>query len=492
LAGAEIGQQTFMQFPGFRLYNYSGDQLGGSNLLDYTQWFNVRPEGNAQIQGPSGSADRTNNRNLSYFFNAAYTYLSRYQLSGSLRWDGSNLLGVKTNQRGTLLWSAGGSWEISKENFYKASSWLPYLRFRTTYGSGGLIDKSQSQFPTIALYNDYRTGFPYADLTHPGNPSLRWEQVNTLNFGADWSIADQRLSGSLEWYHKSAKHLLGNKLIDPTTGAPASYKQNYANMSTKGVDLQLNSINVKGAFQWQTNLLLSYTANKVTDFSTPVVPYISAYFNNSSKPPAAGRSIDELYVLPWNGLDHQTGLPIIYKNGKISTDYLGYINTFKPEDLQVAGLEVPPLFGSLRNTFTYKNFELSVMISFKTGYVFRRSSMVPGGEYLTMVPQLHSDYFIRWKNPGDEAFTNVPAAAENYDSGLATAYLQSAALVTSGDHIRLQDINLSYTFGPFRCWASAQNLGIIWKKNKFGLDPDLPNALYPAPRTIAFGMQVKL
>src|SRR5690606_24237736 len=107
----------------------------------------TRPTGSSRIPAPMiGSTNRTNARDLSYFGNASYTYRSRYTASGSLRWDGSNLLGVKTNQRGTALWSIGGSWEVSKERFFRSA--LPYLRLRTTYGSAGNIDKTQSHYPT--------------------------------------------------------------------------------------------------------------------------------------------------------------------------------------------------------------------------------------------------------------------------------------------------------------------------------------------------------
>ncbi len=502
LAGTEISQQIAETYPGFRLYDYSKDDLGGTQNFDYTTYYPTNPIGSARVQGPSGFAGRTNDRNLSYFSNAAYSYKQKYTLSASSRWDGSDLLGVKSNQRGTVLWSAGGSWEISKESFYKQDNWLPYLRLRATYGSGGLIDKSQSQYPVIALFTDPNTNLPYASLLSPGNPSLRWEQVNTLNFGLDWSSKDHRLSGSLEWYAKYGNHLLGTTLLDPTNGAGSSYKQNYADMRTKGIDLQLNSINIKGPLKWESNLLVSYTRNKITNYSSPTVTYVYGYFNDATKPPVVNRSVDAIYALPWNGLDHTTGLPIIHIDGKQSTDYSTYINNYKPENLVVAGVDVPPLFGSLRNTLSWKAFQLSALISFKFGYVFRRTSMEPGAEYLTYGPKLNVDYDQRWKQPGDEAYTNVPAATQAYNGDVSNVYEYSNILITSGDHIRLQDVNLSYSLPGritsklhiqnIRIYARANNLDILWRKNKFGIDPDYPNAQYPAPKSFAFGLQASL
>lgn len=503
LAGAEVGAQVVESRPGYRFYNYSKDFLGGTPMFDYTKYFPVRPSGSALIPQPPGLVRKGNDRNLSYFSNAAYSYDGKYTLSGSARWDGSNLFGVKTNQRGTVLWSAGAGWEMSKEQFYGISSWLPYLRLRATYGSGGLIDKSQSHYPSIYFTMDSKTGFPIAKLSHPGNPNLGWEQVNTLNLGLDWSIKGQRLTGSFEWYNKDANHLLGSIKIDPTTGAEANYKQNYADMTTKGFDLQINSINMRLPMKWTSHLLINYSRNKIRNYSTPAAQNSYDYFGGVNKPPVAGHSVDALYALPWNGLNPQTGQPLIYIDSKQSTDYASYLTNFKPENLINAGVEVAPLTGSLRNSFSWKGMELSTLISFKTGYVFRRASMKPGAEYnVSTKAILHVDYYNRWQKPGDEKYTNVPGATSTENTYAGSAYRESMALVTSGDHIRLQDINLSYTLSPkitkslavqqLRFYVYARNLGIIWRANKYDIDPDYPYATYPAPKTLAFGLQIGL
>lgn len=124
--------------------------------------------------------------------------------------------------------------------------------------------------------------------------------------------------------------------------------------------------------------------------------------------------------------------------------------------------------------------------------------MLPGAEYLD-VPNYHKDYLNRWKTPGDELFTNVPAAGE-FNRYLGQVYSFSETLISKGDHIRLQDINISYTLPEskvkhlniqrIRISLYASNLGIIWRANKNGLDPDYPNASYPNQRSIALGVQM--
>ncbi|SEK41319.1 SusC/RagA family TonB-linked outer membrane protein [Parapedobacter koreensis] len=505
LLGGEVRQRILETLPAARYYAYDPALGTGRADLDYRTSYPVRPQFTARIPptttvgvlAPSQLTDRF----LSYFGNASYTVKNRYILSGSARWDGSNLLGVKTNQRGTALWSVGGSWDITKEPFYRMK-WLPYLRLRTTYGSAGNIDKSQSHYPTIYIGTDPATGLPQSSLDHPGNPSLRWEQVNTFNAGVDWRLSGNRINGSVEYYNKHARHLLGDNLMDPTTGVGGNYKMNYAGLRTQGWDVTVESRNLTGEFGWSTMLLLSTTNNRITSYNAPLPPSASYYLSSQIR--EAGESADIVYSFPWHGLSPENGMPIIFVDGQPSTDpaqYASYYLNFPPEELIRAGNSVPTAFGSIRNVFSWKNIEIGALFSWKAGYVFRRSSIGPGQEYLAS-PFYHTDYFDRWQNPGDESRTDVPAwaetAAPNQRWGV---YRDSEALITNGAHIRLQDISASYSLpktllprmpvSTLRLYAYARNLGILWKANDNGIDPDYVNADYVAPKTFALGLQIE-
>ncbi|SEN42370.1 TonB-linked outer membrane protein, SusC/RagA family [bacterium A37T11] len=507
LAGAEISQNITRTLPGNVFYAYDESIDYGLNSLTFGNTaYKARPNGYAVVP-TYGSAPsyRTKNRNLSYFSNASYAYNQKYILSGSARWDGSNLLGVKTNQRGTSLWSVGGSWELSKEDFYVLKKGLPYLRLRATYGSAGNIDKSQSYYPTIRTDMDEVTLLPVSILVSPGNPSLRWEQVNTMNFGVDWKTAVNRISGSIEYFNKASKYLLGNRLKDPTIGLGIydNFKENYGDMETNGVDVEVHSVNLKGTFRWETNLLLNYSNNKITKIDDqPFTTSVDNYFwDIGVLHPVKGRSLDEIYDLPWYGLNPNTGQPLIYMNGEISNDYQAYYASLKPDDLVMAGLSVAPWYGSVRNIFEWKNIQLDFLITFKAGHIFQRSSMPSGGEYITGTSKVHMDYFERWQKPGDEKYTNVPSRTDTYEEQRAWVYQYTTALITPADVIRLQDINLSYTFKhrvpglPFqnlKVFVYSRNLAILWRANKQGIDPDYPHASYPAPKSFSIGLQTNL
>lgn len=501
LAGAEARQQIVQIMPNLRIFDYDDDLGTGIVQYDYTRRWPVHPTGTANfpinVSTTSVPARRTG-RELSYFGNASYTYLQRYILSGSIRWDGSNLLGVKANQRGTALWSLGGSWDVGREDFY-GLDWMPYLRMRATYGSAGNIDKSQSHFPTIRISTNSITNLMQATLTS-GNPSLRWEQVNTGNLAMDWRMFSNRFSGSLEYYNKHAKHLLGDNLMDPTVGVGASFKINYANLRTQGWDLRLDGLLVDRDLQWRTSVLFSYTYNRVTNYKGPeLTQNTTNYF--SRHPVKLGQSVDLLYALPWHGLDGEKGLPIVLKDGQPTTDYsVPYYNFFQSSELLVSGLRVPPFFGSMQHNWTFKGIELGALLNYKFGYVFRRKSVGSGDEFLLNAPALHQDYYKRWQKPGDELVTSVPAYTANNILNVSPFYNYSEALVTQGGAIRLQDIRLgfhlpqSFVRGAgirsFRLQAHVRNLGVLWKANKEGIDPDYVGADYVVPRSFSLGLQM--
>ncbi|MCY4780785.1 SusC/RagA family TonB-linked outer membrane protein [Sphingobacterium sp. UT-1RO-CII-1] len=502
LAGGEIRSFVQNTFPGKTLYNYDPDLLVGTATYSYLEYYKNHPGGtNMRLPAPSSTRRQFTDRYLSYFGNASYTFKERYILSGSARWDGSNLFGVKTNQKGTPLWSVGGSWDVSKEDFY-AVDWLPYLRLRTTYGSAGNVNKSVSAYPTISMSGTlYDTDLYMAYVRSVGNPSLRWERVNTLNLAVDYKLKSNRLAGTVEYYAKWSHDLIGEDLLPPSTGINPnsatlnSSKINYADLRGEGWDLQVNSRNLVGALGWSSNLLLSYTTNKVINYKGNDAVMTSSYLTSSNVLPIVGESKDIVLATKWFGLNAENGQPYVLYDGEFSQDYVAYFNSLSVADFLRVGVKVPPLYGSLRNTFSYKKFTLDFLLSWKSNYVFKRTSS--GSESNGLI--YHMDFLDRWQKSGDEKYTYIPAKTKTGEvlsySGLI--YNHSEILVTRGDHIRLQDINLSYTlprsatggFVEMRLFAYARNLGILWKANKQGIDPDFAGAEYRTPKSFSIGVQ---
>ena len=503
LAGAEVRNDQSRSDRGYLVYGYNDDVLSYTDPLDFNGVYPTNPNG-AYARIPANAANFTDilERNVSYFGNASYTYADRYVLSVSSRWDASNLFGVKTNQKGVPLWSTGLSWDVSKEPFWQ-TEFVPYLRMRATYGVNGNINRRVSALPTILIFSDYVSPNNVAKITAPGNPNLRWEKVKSFNAGVDFGLTNNRITGRVEYFVKNAADLIGERYMDPTTGIGGLGLRNminYANMRTQGWDVEVSSRNITGAFEWNTVVLFNYSRNEITNYELEDRFSLSRYVG-TTPPPTVGKSKDILYSLPWAGLDAETGMPLVKLNGLDKADYSGYMDQLTYEDLVVSGVRVPPYYGALRNTLTWKNLSLSVNLTWKAGYVFRRRSV----NYSQMfnVGEMHMDFLERWRHQGDENRTGIPAMPTDIDANRDYVFLNSEYLVESGNHIRWQDAQLSYlldthsllhgkgSIESVRLSLYANNILMLWQQSKSGLDPDFPNASYPNPRTLAIGLQVK-
>lgn len=500
IAGAERRQVSAISTSG-TLYGYDpsiNKSVPVNSSTTVTNYFGSQ----STIGGVNGISSSVI-RYGSYYANASYTYKNRYTVSGSGRVDQSNFFGVKANQRIAPLWSAGAAWDVSKEKFYHVS-WLPYLKFRATYGFNGNIPQgngASSGISTTAFATaSYSVGtivsptLPYASLVSPNNPGLGWEKVKIVNLAIEASSPNKRISGSFEYYFKKGINLIGPMQTDPTTGV-LSFNTNNASIRGRGFDLVLNTKNIeKRVFKWHTDFLMSYNTDKVTSYKLPVTS-VSQYLVDYT--PIIGESLYKLNSFRWAGLDPATGDPRIYIGGKVSS-YSNMSNAQK-SDMVYAGPSLPRIFGSMMNTFYYRQWSLSFNIVYKMGFYFRRPSMVYGSLFGGWGG--NADYSKRWQKSGDELITDVPSLPASSNTTRDQVYQYSNILVTKGDFIRLQDIRLNYDFvkgitphWPFQStqvFVYLNNVGLLWKANKFGIDPDAASfGTMPVPRSIAAGVNI--
>ncbi|MET0393293.1 MAG: SusC/RagA family TonB-linked outer membrane protein [Chitinophagaceae bacterium] len=501
LAGADVRDYDGDIYSN-RLYGYD-PSTGSAALVDYTGQFQQYATVNTMSIFSNLSNFGVANNYISYFANAGYTYSRRYTVIASARRDESNLFGVKTNQKGVPLWSAGASWVVSNEKFYKAG-WLPYLKLRFSNGYQGNINKDVAAV-TTATYpgtnNSY--GAIQAYINNLPNAALRWEKVNQVNAGIDFGSKNNRIGGSIDYFIKKGTDLIAASPLDPTTGA-TTFTGNTADIKGRGVDLVLNTKNITGVFKWNTTFLFSYAKDKVTAYKV-ATGAVSSYIGNTGVlSPIIGRPLYSVYSVGWAGLD-ANGNPQVIRDGKVSTEYSALFNSTDLKNLVYNGPMNPPVFGSLRNTLEWKQLSLSFLITYKFGHYFRRNSLNYGSLFNNTAGRDNPDYENRWQKPGDEAFTNVPSMIYPANSARDAAYLGSEILVEKGDHIRLQDIQLNYTLTPRQVrklpfqsvnfYVYMNNIGILWRANDHHIDPDyVPMSgypLYPNPRSIAFGIRLE-
>ena len=477
-------------------YGYDPD-LGTAMPVDYLHTYPEYTSG-LPIQLPyQDGTVMTSERYLSYYINAIYSWRGRYMLSGSARRDESNIFGVRANQKGVPLWSGGLAWDISKERFYNVKG-LPFLKLRVTDGYTGNVDRNLSAYTTANIntgVNSY--GLTPAFIINPANPNLRWERINIFNTGIDFAAADGKLGGTLEYFVKSGIDLIGPSPIDPTTGISV-FQGNAANMRARGADLTLHYDHSFGSVHWNTVLLSSYVQDKVTNYKANLGS-VQNYLNPVTINPLLGHPLYSVYALQWKGLDPTTGNPQGLYKGIISQDYGAILSDSILTHMIYKGPANPRVFGGWRNTFYWKQWGFSFNIVYKLGYVFRRNSIFYYSVFVGS-SQGHPDYDRRWQHAGDEKFTNVPSITYPPDPYRDQFYQNSEVLIVRGDHIRLQDVELSYDLDRQKhprlpvqlvhLYIYANNLGVLWKANHAGIDPDYVLGI-PQPRTVAFGVKLE-
>ena len=442
-----------------------------------------------------GTADRF----ISLLANARYIYDGRYILSANVRRDASNLFGVATNDKWKPLWSVGAAWNISEEDFFDVSA-FSLLKLRITHGYSGNVNNSVPALTTIEYTGASRLGrYPYAFVRNPPNGDLRWEQVQTTNMAVDFALWDGRLHGSVDYYQKRSTDLIASVPSDPTTGF-TTLTRNVANLYTRGADITLSSQNLRGTVRWTTDLLFSINKNTVKKYLAKLGSASSYVGTGSTISPIEGYPVYGFFSYGFGGLTPDTGDPIGYLDGQELTDYQAIMNQQGVDDIVFHGPAQPVYFGALRNGVQWKGLSLSVNATFKFGYYFRRPTI----SYAGLVSGItgHADYYRRWMKPGDERHTNVPSFQYPANSQRDVFYANSTATAERGDHIRIQDVNLSYRFTNQRgqmgllkgatltLYVNDLNL-FVWKGTDTNIDPEFPNA-EPRPRSVALGLTVNL
>jgi hypothetical protein len=288
-------------------------------------------------------------------------------------------------------------------------------------------------------------------------------------------------------YVKSASDVVGKAPIDPTLGfnlspgaAPFVFS-NVASLKGKGFDIQLNSTNVRGQWQWTTTFSLSYNSTKVTRYLYGVGKG-NNYLDPGVANPVIGRPVNSLYSLRGKGLDPNSGDPLGSYAGTASNDYAGIWNNTPVDSLHYNGPTQPTWFGFMRHNFSWRKISLSILFSYQLGYWFRRPSI----NYSDLINTWngHADYARRWQHPGDEKWTQVPSAIYAPYPERDDVYVFSDQLATNGGVVRLESVNLAYDIpvSPHHSPAgrklllflNASGLGILWRANHFGLDPASP------------------
>lgn len=478
----------------------------------------VFPDEDRARQFPLHQKTYKENAYVSFFSTASYSLMNRYTFGGSIRFDGSDLFGVDKKYRYLPLYSVSGLWRLSNEPFMQGTrKWMDNLAFRVSYGIQGNIDKNTSPF-LLGKYivdNILPGGSEHMiDINSAPNKKLRWEKTQSVNVGLDFSVLNQALNLSVDYYYRKGTDLIGKQMLPLETGF-VSTNINWASMVNKGVEVSLSTRNVATKnFSWYTNLNFAYNNNKVLREAIPEAQTI---------PGREGYPVDAIFAIKTAGLDEE-GYPLFYdKEGKKVTlkelyrlqDPFGLGFTVNSDVTPAEersfysyiGSQDTPYTGGLINTFSYKNWELTANLSFNLGGYVRTT---PSYNFINFDrgQNVNSDILDRWTPENTDGrlpalITSEKRADEYYwYDQKSEIYKNLDIWVKKLNYFRLQNLRLGYRLpekmtkslgmGSASVAIEGRNLLVFGSSYKNFLDPESMYNPYapPIPKSITFSLNL--
>lgn len=371
-----------------------------------------------------------------------YTFKSRYNLTGSFRRDGYSAFG-QANPRANF-YSAAAGWTISEEEFFDVS-WIDQLKIRLSYGVNG--NRGVGIYDALANLNSGKFLLIEGGVTEyvsqlytsrMANPNLKWERTSAYNAGLDFSLFKGRLRGTFETYYSITEDLIIPRQLPNITGY-ASVFSNMGQVDNKGVELSLNSVNIATRdFSWSSDFSISHNSNKIVhlfgDYTTDAVTGEKKEVDDITNEWFIGHAVDEIWDYKTLGIWQESEAAEATAYSRSVGDYkIEDVNgdgKYTNDDKQFLGNRRPKIRMSLRNDFSYKNWNLSVKIYSYLGhlkadnYLRNNEAFYDRGTYYN-VPYWTSE------NPG-----NKWARVDSYESNFN--------VYEKNSFIRLDNVSLSY------------------------------------------------
>lgn len=516
------------------------DILGGFTIQKFNQnliqtRFTGFPDDRVPTLSSAANIDRSGTTNtyndiqewsiMSYIARLNYNFKNKYLLSAAIRTDGSSRFGSDKRWGSFPSFSAG--WIVSEEEFMKNLTMVSILKLRGSFGVVGNNNiGNYTQYATVANSgSDYNGVFGSSvssgsAVTAMKNSNLTWEQTQEYDLGFDLGFFNGRINLAYDYYNRKTKSLLYAVDVAQESGF-STFTTNIGELQFWGHEITLNTQNLTGEFKWNTDFNISFTDNKVNSL-TGVVNRI--YGDGTIT--KVGDKIGLFYGMVWDGVyDNQTEYnnspkALASEVGTIKFKDVGGSADHQPDgvvtnggdndDRTVIGNPTPDFTYGITNTFSFKNFDLSVaMLGSYGNDVANRSDQ--GLTNLDGVFNVYKDVKDRWRsesNPGKGRYGKTTSGTGNERDWFSSRFIYDASFLS------IKNVTVGYTlpankfkyFKSLRVYASVQQLYTFTKYP--GVNPEVSmgnngavsNALnlgndyggYPVPRTISFGINIGL
>jgi TonB-linked SusC/RagA family outer membrane protein len=465
---------------------------------DKELWWNIGSLANIQ----SYSTDMNENSLESYLFRVNYGFNDKYLLTLSGRWDGASQL-AEGNQW-DFFPSAALAWRIEQENFMQDTDWINALKLRLgygvtgnsaidSYGTLGRLTSNYYHFGASTLPGIIASDPMASDPLPMANKALGWEKTSQLNLGLDFSFLKGRITGALDFYQSKTTDLLLQQRIPSPTGFTKTWA-NVGNTENRGVDIQLNTMNVQTKdFTWNTSLTFTADRNKITQLSNGVDRMQDSEGNWLIVGEPIGIYYDFVYDGIWKTSEAEEAKKYGRDPGMIKIKDLsgadgvadGAIN--ENFDRTVVGKRRPDWSAGMLNTLNYKNLELSFFLYGRFGFTVNTGAETLSGRFAMR----KLDYWV--KDTNENATYYAPGVGgENGDT------YKNSMNYQDGSFIKLRNVSLGYNFksnqlkstgiNNLKVYVQCMNPGLVYSKIDW-IDPDLGGSTFN--KGFVFGLNVE-
>ncbi|GAB1857055.1 SusC/RagA family TonB-linked outer membrane protein [Flavobacteriaceae bacterium MHTCC 0001] len=452
----------------------------------------------------------TRNREMTFFANATYDYDKKYVLNLSGNYEGSNRAGKAKGTRWLPTYTVSGRWNLHRENFIDNTGAINNLVLRGSYGLSALIANTASNNEAIfrnqvtdrGLISDRENAIDIIDLQ---NSELTWEKQIEYNVGVDIGLFDNRIAMNLDAYFRDGKDLI-DFITTSGIGGEAIKLGNFSSLETKGVEFQLNTVNISNDdFLWNSGFNISMLDQEITELQQE--PNVFDLITGGQFGNAVGFAPNSLYSFNFEGLDSDG-----YPTFTLPEEGIDFQSTDNPLSyLKHEGPTLPNVTGGLSNNFKYKNWDFSFFISFSAGNKIRLDPAYSSNySDLSVFP---TEFVNRWLSPGDENVTSIPVIPTTQliqnrgvteSRQIFNAYNYSSERIADGDFIRMKNITLGYSLDKhvikklgmsrFRLSLQTTNPFLIYSDKKLaGQDPEFIRSggvAFPITRLYTFTVNV--
>ena len=444
------------------------------------------------------SSYRSERVKLSQFVRINYSLMDKYIATFTARRDGSSYFAE--NNKWGIFPSASVAWRVNEEAFMKNKTPFSDLKIRMGYGTVGNENVLGTNSQTL-----YKSGYNYLigstmqtglALVQIENPNLKWETNYTLNLGLDYGLFNQRVTGSIEFYHRGVKDLLDYQKL-PSNNAVGRVAANIGETQSRGFEFSLRSANLKSTkVNWETTFDLSYFKTNWVKRNPEVA--LADYIGEKDE-------LDAIYGWKTDGIiTSPSEMPSYMPDAMIGNVKYVDVNgdgTLDSKDVVKLGNSLPRWLIGLGNTVSYKGFDLNFYFYAATGFKKTRGQIpgsgsignngaAAGNTYKTIMTDVYNSQTGYGWMPG--VATNVYSSSN--PSGNSDFYLMN------GSYVKLKNITLGYTLqqniftsGRFlqgvRVFVDAQNVATFTGYK--GFDPELStDNPYPQAFSLSFGVNL--